>query len=78
LGGGERLSVEEALAAVTVNAAEQLGLANRKGRIAEGLDADFVVLTRDPHVVAPGELRHSVAVHQTISRGQVVYQRSRM
>jgi predicted amidohydrolase YtcJ len=78
LGVRERLSVQEALAAVTVNAAEQLGLAHRKGRIAVGLDADFVVLTRDPLSVPPSELRHTVAVHQTISRGQAVYQHSKM
>jgi imidazolonepropionase len=39
-----KLSPAEALAACTVNAAHVLGLADRKGRIAPGYDADFVLL----------------------------------
>jgi imidazolonepropionase len=39
-----RMSVEEALAACTVNAAHVLGRADRKGRIAAGYDADLVLL----------------------------------
>jgi imidazolonepropionase len=38
------MSVEEALAACTVNAAHVLGRAGDKGRIAAGLDADIVLL----------------------------------
>jgi imidazolonepropionase len=38
------LSPAEALAACTVNAAHVLGLADRKGRLAPGYDADFVLL----------------------------------
>jgi imidazolonepropionase len=39
-----RMSVEEALAACTVNAAHVLGRAGRKGRLAPGFDADIVLL----------------------------------
>lgn len=39
-----RLSPAEALVACTVNAAEVLGLADRKGRLASGYDADVVLL----------------------------------
>jgi imidazolonepropionase len=39
-----RMSVEESLAACTVNAAHVLGRAGRKGRIAPGYDADLVLL----------------------------------
>ena len=39
-----RMSVEEALAACTVNAAHVLGRAGSKGRIAAGFDADLVLL----------------------------------
>jgi imidazolonepropionase len=39
-----RMSVEEALAACTVNAAHVLGRSDRKGRIARGFDADIVLL----------------------------------
>jgi imidazolonepropionase len=39
-----RMSPEEALAACTVNAAHVLGLADRKGRVAAGYDADVLLL----------------------------------
>ncbi|HET9323094.1 MAG TPA: imidazolonepropionase [Gaiellaceae bacterium] len=39
-----KLSPAEALAACTVNAAQVLGRADRKGRLAAGLDADLVLL----------------------------------
>jgi imidazolonepropionase len=39
-----KLSPAEGLAACTVNAAHVLGLAGRKGRLAPGYDADFVLL----------------------------------
>ena len=38
------MSVEEALAACTVNAAQVLGRSSRKGRLAPGYDADLVLL----------------------------------
>src|SRR4029077_2066807 len=38
------LAPEEALSACTVNAAHVLGLADRRGRIAPGYDADLVLL----------------------------------
>jgi imidazolonepropionase len=41
------LAPEEALAGVTVNAAHVLALAGRKGRIAEGFDADLVLVAAD-------------------------------
>lgn len=42
------LSPLEALRAATVNAAELFGVADRKGRVAEGLEADLIVLERNP------------------------------
>jgi imidazolonepropionase len=42
-----RLTPEEALAACTVNAAHVLDRADRKGRIADGFDADIVLLEAD-------------------------------
>jgi imidazolonepropionase len=41
------LATEEALSACTVNAAHVLGLADRKGRIAPGYDADVVLVAAD-------------------------------
>jgi imidazolonepropionase len=42
-----RLTPEEALAACTVNAAHVLSRADRKGRLAAGLDADVVLVAAD-------------------------------
>ena len=42
-----RLTPEEALAACTVNAAHVLGRAERKGRLASGLDADVALLAAE-------------------------------
>jgi imidazolonepropionase len=42
-----RLAPEEALAACTVNAANVLGRAGRKGRIAPGFDADLVLIAAE-------------------------------
>jgi imidazolonepropionase len=41
------LSPEEALSAVTVNAAHVLGLAHDRGRIAPGLRADLTIVAAD-------------------------------
>lgn len=42
------LSREEALRAITVNAAEVLGIADRIGSVRKGLDADFSLFADDP------------------------------
>lgn len=52
LGVGQAVTVDEAIAAYTVAAAESSGEASRKGRIAAGQLADFVVLAEDPRRVA--------------------------
>jgi len=59
---------EEALKAITINAAEILGIEDRVGSLREGKDADVVIW--DGH---PFELKSTVAY--TIIEGKVVYQR---
>ena len=64
------LAPEEALAACTVNAAHVLGLADRKGRLAPGFDADVVLVAADDwrhvayHLAGP-------VVHTVIAGGKV-------
>lgn len=72
LGAEERIPVFEALKAVTVNAAWQSFEENRKGSIAAGKDADFVVLDKNPLAVPTAEL-HTIRVIQTILKDQVLY-----
>ena len=46
------LSWDVALAFVTVNPAQRLGVSKRKGRLAVGYDADFVCLTETSDIAA--------------------------
>lgn len=63
------MPVDAALRALTLDAAELLGLADSVGSIEKGKDADLVILTGDP-------LSVSTWVDMTIIDGDVVYQRS--
>ena len=59
---GAGLGWREILAALTTNPAARFGEAQRRGRIAPGLDGDLVVLARDPalDVRALADVRHVV------------------
>jgi predicted amidohydrolase YtcJ len=70
LGEGERLSIEQALHAVTLGPAWTLGLEQEIGSIAVGKRADFAVLADDPRAVAPEALK-TLAVQATVLGGQV-------
>ncbi len=71
----ERLDVETALRAYTVNNAFAAGQEDIKGRLAPGLLADLVVLDRDPFSIPPTELK-DVRVLCTIVDGEIVYERA--
>lgn len=64
------LSRDEAMKALTLNAAEILGVADRLGSIQKGRDADLVIFDADP-------LDASSRVETVIIDGKVVYQRER-
>jgi predicted amidohydrolase YtcJ len=68
---GERLSLDAALAAYTREAARAARLDDHVGRIAVGLDADLVVLDRDPYAVEAGDLG-TLEVRRTYVRGTPV------
>jgi predicted amidohydrolase YtcJ len=72
LGSSERISVEEALKAVTVNAAYQYFEEDRKGSIEVGKQADFVLLSANPLRIAKEDLLN-IKVLQTIARGITVF-----
>ncbi|HEY9868082.1 MAG TPA: amidohydrolase [Candidatus Obscuribacterales bacterium] len=69
-GPAERVSVNEALKMVTINAAYTLGVENKIGSIAAGKFADFVVLEEDPVEVRPEKIR-DIKVWGTVSGGKV-------
>jgi hypothetical protein len=66
----EGLSVEQALAAITIGAAYTLKLDHMVGSIEAGKYADFAVLEDDPLAVAPDKLK-DVAVWGTVVGGRV-------
>ena len=74
LGPELAVSALDALKAVTVNAAYQYGEEGKKGAIAPGMAADFVILDRDPLTIPPMELR-DLKVCMTIKRDKVVFER---
>lgn len=71
----EKISVLEALKAVTVNGAFQYFEEDKKGTISPGKKADFVILDRNPLEVPLEELR-KIVVLQTIKDGKCIFRRN--
>lgn len=72
LGAEQRITVKEALRAVTICGAYQIFEEGRKGSIAPGKVADLVVLDRNPLQVPMDELKE-IKVLETIKDGAVVF-----
>ncbi len=70
LGENERISVDEALRAITIGPARILGIADEVGSIRAGKKADFVVLEKDPYKVNPKELK-DIQIWGTVFEGKV-------
>ncbi|WP_256687688.1 amidohydrolase [Halococcus qingdaonensis] len=68
LGDDERISVDEALRTITIDAAYLLGMDDEVGSIEAGKRADFAVLEEDPTVVDPAALK-DVPVWGTVMGG---------
>ena len=73
LGPQERISAHDAFKALTIDAAHQYFEEDRKGSIAPGKLADFVVLDRNPLKIDPAEIKN-VRVVETIKEGVSIYQ----
>ncbi|WOG26220.1 amidohydrolase [Endozoicomonas sp. 8E] len=69
LGPLERISVEEALKAITINAAYTARLENQIGTIDVGKYANFTVLDESPFEVDPKDL-NKITVSATVYRGE--------
>ena len=65
----EQLSLDKALRAITIEAAQVIGLDDRVGSIASGKKADFVVLDRDPRTGGARALR-DVEVRGVVFEGR--------
>ena len=57
LGEAERLSVDDALYAITLGAAYTLKLDTELGSIETGKRADFAILEKDPFTVRPKRIK---------------------
>ncbi|ORW96852.1 amidohydrolase [Mycolicibacter terrae] len=68
----QRIGVDEALRAQTINAAWQLRLDTEIGSLEAGKYADLVVLSRNPRRIPPADLR-DVAVEATYLMGRQTY-----
>jgi predicted amidohydrolase YtcJ len=66
---GERIGVERALRAITIDAAYVLGLERELGSIEVGKLADFTILNEDPTSVDPGAIR-DIRVWGTVLGGR--------
>lgn len=56
LGPEQKISVEQAMQAITINAAYMLGIENEVGSLRAGKRADITVLDQDPYEVPPFDL----------------------
>lgn len=73
LGENERITVAEAVRAVTVYAAYQYGMENETGSLSVGKRADFVVLDKDIYSI-PTEQIPSAKILATYKNGICIYQ----
>jgi predicted amidohydrolase YtcJ len=69
-GPEQRVPLDLALRATTIEAAFSLGLGDEIGSIAPGKRADFAVLERDPYEVPIEEL-HGIAIWGTLFEGRL-------
>ena len=72
LGPHQRLTVLEALNAVTLGAAYQYFEEDTKGSITVGKQADLVIIGKNPLTADPAELEH-IQIMETFSRGRSVH-----
>lgn len=70
----ENLTVQQALKTYTLNAAYSSFEENTRGTIEVGKFADFSIISDDPFIVSPEEIRN-VTVDMTVVGGKVVYSR---
>jgi len=66
----ERLTPQQALEAITINAAHVLGIAGDTGSLRAGKYADFTILDEDPLTCDPMRLR-DLRIHATVFEGRV-------
>jgi len=72
-GENQRVSVDEALRIATANGARASYEESTKGTISAGKWADFVMLEKDPHDVAPDTIK-DIRIARTVAGGRTTYE----
>ena len=72
IGPDQRVSMADALKALTIHAAYQYGEEKRKGSIEVGKLADFVVVSENPLTIDPDKIM-DLKVLETIKEGKTIY-----
>ena len=72
IGPDQAVTVDQALCAVTIDAARQIGLGDRIGSLEKGKEADFVILEDDPHKIDPRKIG-AIKVSETWVGGMQKY-----
>lgn len=76
LGEDQRISVKDALKAVTIHAAYQYFEEDRKGSIEVGKLADLIILDKNPLTVDPKTIK-DIKVLETIKEGKTIYRKDK-
>lgn len=74
LGPDQRVSIYDALHAITLGAAYQYFEEEKKGSLTVGKQADLVILATNPLTANPDTLKN-IEVVETIARGQTIYRK---
>jgi predicted amidohydrolase YtcJ len=69
VGPDQAVSLDDAIRAVTIDAARQLGQGDRLGSLEAGKEADFTILESDPYKVGPDEIA-GIKVSETWVAGE--------
>jgi predicted amidohydrolase YtcJ len=75
LGINQSISVENALKAMTINAAYQIKMEDKIGSIKKGKYADLVLLNQNPYLIDPKKIK-DIQVEQTYINGLLVYEKA--
>ena len=75
VGKSNKISVEQGLKSLTINAAWQIKMENKIGSIKPGKYADFVIINQNPMMVDPDKIK-DIHVLQTIVNGNIIYKKN--
>ncbi len=72
IGENEKISVLDAIKAVTINAAKQYFEDDKKGSLEKGKFADMIIIDKNPFEINPLDL-YKIKIFETIKFGEVLY-----